>query len=163
MWPAHAHRAPYPAAVKVSGLPSLRALRTGVLIVLGVVVVAVLLTVLTTGVDVQRLAVLSGPGAVRAPSWSRPCWRQRKRRYTLPCAKVHGRVVYRQEHDPDGDGDRHLVVVAGPRIVTLKIAVTGPRRVDPGLGARVTAIGLWQQGTGRLGSDVVDVTSLHAP
>lgn len=93
-------------------------------------------------------------------SWSKPCWR--RDRYTLACARVRGRVVYREAVDPDGDGDRHVVVVAGLGLVTLKIPRSTRSRL-PGYGARVTAIGRYQRDGGRLGSDVVNVASLRTP
>ncbi len=128
------------------------------LIALAVVVgLLAALAVVTTGVDTQRLAFLR-EGSI--PKWTEPCWR--KDRYTLPCARVHGRVVLRQLDDPDGDGDRHVVVVAGLGLTTLKIPA-GTQAKIPGYGSRVTAIGRWEKDSGQLGSDVVVIGQLHSP
>ena len=75
--------------------------------------------------------------------------------YTLPCGRVDGRVLHVQAHDPDGDGDHHLVVLAGAHIVIVKIplAADQPRRL-PALGDRVAATG--ELSSGRFGLPVVE-------
>lgn len=86
---------------------------------------------------------LVGPLAPEAPGWSRPCWRLGKPEgdYTVRCARVKGTVVYAEGRDPDGDGDRHLVVLAGVRLVELKYPDgVGPEDL-PGLGATAEATG----------------------
>lgn len=141
-------------------MPVRRVLRRALAVTAGVVIVLALAAVLTTGVDRQPLAFIAGPRAVDVPDWSRPCWR--RGRYTLACARVHGRVILRQLRDPDGDGDHHLVVIAGARLVTLKIPLTTHASI-PGYGARVTAVGRVERGVGQLGTDVVDVATLTSP
>ena len=50
-------------------------------------------------------------------------------------------MIARQARDPDGDGDSHLLVLAGPRLVDLKFRhAAGVVRL-PGLGRPVTVIG----------------------
>ncbi len=90
---------------------------------------------------------VQGPASIHAPAWSRPCWRRNRppfhNAYTPPCARVVGRVVLRQHVDPDGDGDAHLIVIAGVRVVNLKLPRAGADGAPglPGLGSRVTAVG----------------------
>ena len=57
----------------------------------------------------------------------------------VPSPRVVARVVFREGRDSDGDDDAHLVVVAGPRLVTLKF-----RRAAgaPGLGDRIRVTGV---------------------
>ena len=97
----------------------------------------------------DRVALIRAPE--RAPGWTRPC------RPTAPyveryvhCARVRGRVVWIQRQDPDGDGDRHLIVVSRlhPRIVKLDRAL-GVAHL-PRVGAQVEAVGwLSVGGSGR--------------
>jgi hypothetical protein len=117
-----------------------------------------------TRFQTQRLAWVAGPQAVAAPAWSRPCWRPGRRAgtaYTLPCGRVEGRVLHVQEHDPDGDGDRHLVVLAGPHVVIVKVRRSrGAPRALPGIGHRVEAVGIL--GSGRLSLPVVETDRVRA-
>ena len=46
-----------------------------------------------------------------------------------------------QRHDPDGDGDRHLVVVGRLRPRIVKISSTLPVSQLPGYGTRIDAVG----------------------
>jgi hypothetical protein len=112
-----------------------------------------------TRYDTQSLAQLPAVRERGAPAWSRPCWRPNRPPYdgfyTLPCARVEGRVVYRQGRDPDGDGDAHLLVVAGSHLVNLKFRFAGGGAGLPGLGHRVRVVGLL--GSGRLDVPEVDV------
>jgi hypothetical protein len=84
-----------------------------------------------------------GPLERPAPSWTRPCWRRPpgKPLYTVRCARVKGIVVYVEQEDADGDGDRHAVIFAGVRPVRVKYPRdVGPRRL-PGIGSRLEAVG----------------------
>ncbi|HEV7752980.1 MAG TPA: hypothetical protein VGO71_15650 [Baekduia sp.] len=105
-----------------------------------------------------RTALVSGAQVHRAPAWSEPCWATAPRRQEVACVHVKGRVVWVQHHDPDGDGDRHLIVMARlrPRIVKIsrELLVTDL----PGIGTRVEAVG-WLM-TGGSGHDEVDAMRL---
>jgi hypothetical protein len=80
------------------------------------------------------------------PSWTRFCQVTPPTAKTKDCGHVRGRVVWVQKRDPDGDGDRHLIVVERlhPRIVKVPHDA-GPVKV-PSLGTRVEAIGWLVQG-----------------
>jgi hypothetical protein len=85
-----------------------------------------------------------GGRRAQPPGWSRPCWVFDSPRSSVPfslrCARVAGTVVYVERHDPDGDGDRHLIVLAGLHLVKVKF----PRRVKvalPGIGSTVHLVG----------------------
>jgi hypothetical protein len=112
-----------------------------------------------TRYDTQPLAQLPAAPARGAPAWSRPCWRPNRPPYdglySLACARVEGRVVYRQGRDPDGDGDAHLLVIAGSHLVNLKFRFAGGGAGLPGVGHRVRVVGLL--GSGRLHVPEVDV------
>jgi len=138
-----------------------RALR--LLAVLGLLFVAVAAWVVRgTQYDTQALAQLPADPERGAPAWSKPCWRPNKPPYhgwyTFACARVAGRVVYRQRHDPDGDADAHLLVVAGPHIVNLKFRNAAGAKGLPGVGGHVVAVGLLS--SGRLHVPEVDVRGL---
>jgi hypothetical protein len=64
---------------------------------------------------------------------------------------VHGRVVYVERVDPDGDGDLHVVVAAGGVTLAGLTAVDVARslrpRRDPRIGDRVSAAGPVQRGS----------------
>lgn len=95
------------------------------------------------------LSFLVPPAAGRrTPAWTRPCWRhlERPHPYLLRCGRVRGIVLWVQHHDPDGDGDRHLLVLAGYRLVSVKIPRTARVSHVPGIGSLVTATGLLGQG-----------------
>jgi len=71
---------------------------------------------------------------------------------------VVGRVIYTQTRDPDGDGDVHVIVVAGVRLVNLKFR-HGAGRVDPpGAGGRLRVTGVLSHG--RFGVPEVDVARI---
>jgi hypothetical protein len=71
---------------------------------------------------------------------------------------VVGRVIYTQTRDPDGDGDVHVIVVAGVRLVNLKFR-HGAGRVDPpGTGGRLRVTGVLSHG--RFGVPEVDVARI---
>ena len=112
--------------------------------------------------DTQALTQLPAVPTRGAPSWSRPCWRPNRAPYhglyTLRCARVAGRVVYRQSRDPDGDGDAHLLVLARSHLVNLKFRRASGDPSLPGVGRRVVAVGLLS--SGRLHLPEVDVRRL---
>jgi len=127
-----------------------------------VLLAGVVWTVHGTRYDTQALTQLPAVPSDGAPAWSRPCWRPNRAPYdglyTFACARVEGRVVYRQSRDPDGDGDAHLLVVAGPHLVNLKFRAAAGDPSLPGVGHRVVAIGLLS--SGRLHVPEVDVRRL---
>lgn len=64
---------------------------------------------------------------------------------------VAGCVVWIERDDPDGDGDRHLVLVARLHVHGVKLPVTFPVRHLPSLGAAAQATGLaMHRASGRL-------------
>ncbi len=109
--------------------------------------------------DVYGPQVIGGLNP-RPPEWSRPCWRRKpgteSKPFTVRCAKVRGTVVWREGVDPDGDGDRHVVLLAGHRLVTVKYPRTASVRLG-GIGSTVQAVGA-QPGGGRLLPQVLVVT-----
>lgn len=78
------------------------------------------------------------------PAWTRPCWRQTDI-FSRICGQVDGRVVWRQLHDSDGDGDRHLLVVEGFSAHLVKLRAGSPIPV-PGIGAGVRFTGRVMRG-----------------
>jgi hypothetical protein len=116
-------------------------------------------TLMGTRYDTQALSRLPAVRERGAPAWSRPCWRPDPPPYhgwyTLACARVAGRVVYRQRHDPDGDADAHLVVVAGMHVVNLKFRNAAGADGLPGIGGRIVVVGLLS--AGRMHVPEVDV------
>jgi hypothetical protein len=93
-----------------------------------------------------RSELLTGAARHAAPAWTRPCWSIARWTSDRTCGHVEGRVVWIQRHDPDGDGDRHLIVVGRwhPHIVKVASA----RRIShlPGLGTRIDAVGYVYRG-----------------
>jgi hypothetical protein len=74
-----------------------------------------------------------------APSWTRPCFQATSQYDHEPqCARVRGRVVWREISDPDGDGDRHIVVLSRMRLRVVKLLAG---QALPGVGAEVEAVG----------------------
>jgi hypothetical protein len=67
------------------------------------------------------------------------------------CAAVRGRVLYVERVDPDGDGDLHVVVLAGrvtgPGVTAIDVAKDLRPRRDPRAGDLVTAAGPVQPGS----------------
>jgi hypothetical protein len=114
-----------------------------------------------TALDTQGERFLHLPGRAAVPAWTRPCWRHLESRYpyTLPCGRVVGRVVLRQAHDPDGDGDAHLVLAVRLDVVIVKLPPGGDRGVA--LGDRVRAVGLLSRG--RLHRPVIAARAVRAP
>jgi hypothetical protein len=115
-----------------------------------------------TSYDTLGLAQLPAVRERGAPAWSRPCWRPNRPPYhgwyTFACARVEGRVLYKQSHDPDGDADAHLLVVAGRHLVNLKFRYAAGGVGLPGVGHRVLVVGLLS--SGRLNVPEVDVRRL---
>ena len=118
----------------------------------------VALTAATTHYSRSPQAYVGRPGDPRPPAWSRPCRRYDARyrvRYVRACGRAQGRVVYRQSDDPDGDGDAHLLVVAGRRLVIVKLDPPAERRPAlPGIGDRVDVVGTVDHG--RMGLTELD-------
>jgi hypothetical protein len=112
-----------------------------------------------TRYETQALRQLPAVRERGAPAWSRPCWRPNRPPYhgwyTFACARVDGRVVYRQRHDPDGDADAHLLVIAGTHVVNLKFRNAAGAQGLPGVGRRVVVVGLLS--SGRMHVPEVDV------
>ena len=151
-----------PAAARTRRLPARRSVLwvAGALLVL--LVAAAAWATRGTRYDTQALTQLPAVPTHGAPAWSRPCWRPNRAPYhglyTLPCARVAGRVVYRQSRDPDGDGDAHLLVLARSHLVNLKFRHAAGDPSLPGVGRRVVAVGLLS--SGRLHVPEVDVRRL---
>lgn len=61
------------------------------------------------------------------------------------CASARGRVIFRELHDPDGDGDLHVVVaggaITGPGITVLDVSKELRPRRDPRIGEIVSGAG----------------------
>jgi hypothetical protein len=93
-----------------------------------------------------RHALLGQARQARAPGWTRPCWPRATDDGDPPCVHVKGRIVWIQRHDPDGDGDRHFVVIARlhPRIV--KIGRDFPIAHLPRIGSAIDATGYLSEG-----------------
>jgi hypothetical protein len=124
-----------------------------VLLVLIALVAVVAIVALAPGSyeTYPRTSLLTAAGQRAAPAWTRPCWVPARFLPDPLCAHVSGRVVWIQHHDPDGDGDRHLIVVEGlhPRIVKVPLSL-GVSYL-PGYGTRIDAVGyLYRGGSGRL-------------
>lgn len=136
-----------------------RPYRLVVSLAVSAVVLVAAFTLHGTRYDTQALTQLPADRERGAPAWSRPCWRPNRAPYrgwyTLACARVAGRVVYRQRHDPDGDADAHLVVVAGAHVVNLKFRNAAGAEGLPGIGRRIVAVGLLS--SGRMHVPEVDV------
>ncbi|WP_445148173.1 hypothetical protein [Baekduia sp. Peel2402] len=103
----------------------------------------------------------SGLAGAGAPAWTAPCRADSGvgRDHTT-CVRVAGRVVWIQKHDPDGDGDRHLIVITRlhPRIV--KVPRDFPLRHLPSLGSWVDATG-WVV-VGASGHNELEPRLMHA-
>jgi hypothetical protein len=107
--------------------------------VAGLLVVLVLGAVVVTAArGVYDLSPFPGDPA-SAPSWTRPCFQATSQYDHEPqCARVRGRVVWREISDPDGDGDRHVVVLSRMRLRVVKLLAG---QALPGVGAEVEAVG----------------------
>jgi hypothetical protein len=114
--------------------------------------VAVLVVVLGLGVVVVTAArgvydVSPYPrDAASAPRWTMPCFHATSQYNHEPqCARVRGRVVWREQSDPDGDGDRHIVVLSRMRLRVVKL--TAQSGAMPALGSEVEAVGFTTVGS----------------
>lgn len=76
-----------------------------------------------------------------APRWTRPCRPAGRDAVATTCARVRGRVVWVERTDPDGDGDRHLLVVSQLDTRIVKLAADFRVGRLPALGSEVTATG----------------------
>lgn len=68
------------------------------------------------------------------------------------CRSVHGRVLYVERVDPDGDGDAHFVLLSRQSVTAPGISVVDVRRglrpqPLPGRGARISAAGPVHRGS----------------
>lgn len=63
-----------------------------------------------------------------------------------------------QHHDPDGDGDRHLIVVSRLHGRIVKAARTLPVSDLPSIGTRIDAVGWLMRGAS--GHDEIDARRL---
>ena len=81
-----------------------------------------------------------------APPWTMPCFHSTSRYNHEPqCARVRGRVVWREADDPDGDGDRHIVVLSRMRFRVVKL--TAQAGAMPALGSEVEVVGFTTVGS----------------
>jgi hypothetical protein len=120
-----------------------------VLLVLVALAAVVALVALAPGsyATYPRAELLTAAGQRAAPAWTRPCWATARKQPEPVCAHVSGRVVWIQHHDPDGDGDRHLVIVG--RLHARIVKVQPSLRVShlPGYGTRIDAVGYLYRGS----------------
>lgn len=93
-----------------------------------------------------RSELLTAAGRRAAPAWTAACWPTVRRATDRNCGHVEGRVVWIQRHDPDGDGDRHLIVVGRLRPHIVKIAPALPVSHLPEMGTRIDAVGYISRG-----------------
>ena len=112
------------------------------------------------GYDVYpRSRLLTAAQRRGAPAWTRPCWKDAPSMPDRPvCARAQGRVVWVQQHDDDGDGDRHLLVVAHRRVRIVKVQRRLPVDHLPGIGTRIDAVGMVMKGAS--GHDEIDAVRL---
>jgi hypothetical protein len=130
------------------------------LVVVVVVAVAVIACSSGTYVTYPRHALLGHERQARAPQWTRPCWHHATDEGDPLCVHVKGRIVWIQRHDPDGDGDRHFIVMARlhPRIVKIERAF--PLAHLPRIGSSIDAVGYLSRGGS--GHDEVETIRLTA-
>jgi hypothetical protein len=107
-----------------------------------------------------RDALITPQRTAAGPAWTRPCWAGVFDSDQRSCVRVVGRVVWVQKHDPDGDGDRHLIVVARLHAHIVKFTRAFPGRFVPGLGARIDVTG-WVE-VGASGRDEIRAVSYDA-
>jgi hypothetical protein len=113
------------------------------LLVAAVVVIAATAVAFGPGTyDVYSRTVVPTDAQLReAPPWTRTCWGNARVTTHTRCVHIAGRIAWIQHHDPDGDGDRHMIVVVHlhPRIVKIGREL-GVRKL-PRIGTRVDATG----------------------
>jgi hypothetical protein len=109
-------------------------------------VLAALLAVLLLrgSYEIEPSRVL-GVGREAPAAWTRPCWVLHPRHATRPfssrCVRLRGTVLFAERIDPDGDGDRHLLLLAGPHLVKVKYRRGLHVGSLPGIGATVRIVG----------------------
>jgi hypothetical protein len=128
-------------------------------LILGVAAVSLIIVAIVSARD-RAAAPLLAPGAAPSASPS-PRASAAPRRRALPrarcrgdvagCVAVRGRVVFVESLDPDGDGDLHVVLLAGGVTTPGTTAVDvrpglRPRR-DPRVGDLAAAAGPVQRGS----------------
>jgi hypothetical protein len=132
------------------------------LIIVAAGVVAVILAMREAGTPTPGPSVAPAATATPVPARTPPPRRHRLARPRCPadvagCASVRGRVVYVERVDPDGDGDLHVVVLAGrvtaPGATAIDVAKDLRPRRDPRVGDEVAAAGPVQ--TGHLGQSQI--------
>ena len=106
-----------------------------------------------------------GPALVRQnpppPEWTAPCQRIARdsgRAVVLRCMRFEGRVLYVQERDEDEGGEPHLLVVAGPRILNVKLPASARASGLPRIGDWVEGAG--HSTSGRFGMTEITVHAL---
>lgn len=93
------------------------------------------------------------------PEWTAPCQRIGRdsgRAIVVRCLRFEGRVVYVQERDEGDGGEPHLLVVAGPRILNVKLPVGTRVEGLPGIGD-------WVEGAGHSTGGRFGMTEITAP
>lgn len=112
--------------------------------------------------DVERY----GPSLVHSepppPAWTAPCQRIARdsgRAVVLRCMRFEGRVVYVQERDEGDGGEPHLIVVAGPRLLNIKLPHGARSAGLPAIGDRVEGAG--HSTSGRFGMTEITEPALQ--
>jgi hypothetical protein len=137
------------------------------ILVLVLVVAAVAAAALP--IDDRRTSAEPRPAATLTPAPTATPARSRDVRAShcsadvVGCRSVRGTVVYVERVDPDGDGDLHVVVVAGlitlPGMTSIDVAVDLRPKRDPRIGDRVSAAGPVQ--TGSYGQSQIHALEFH--
>jgi hypothetical protein len=135
--------------------------RTALIAIAGVLAVVALAAVALAAPGVYdrypRELLLTKPARRAAPAWTAECRYAKASTMADACVRLRGRVVWVQRHDPDGDGDRHLIVATRLRLHIVKLRV-GFHVPVPGVGRSVLAVG-WE-GIGGSGHAEVDASRL---
>jgi hypothetical protein len=121
-----------------------RGRRIAAVVLVVVLLVAAVLAILLSGGgydSVRRVALIGARQQAVAPAWSRPCWSNAPYSDKPFCVRVAGRVVWIQKKDPDGDGDRHLIVMSRLRPHIIKLSRDLPPVRLPRIGSEVEAVG----------------------
>jgi hypothetical protein len=128
------------------------------LLVVVVLVAGTLVTVSSRG-EIQtypRTALVTRAQQAHAPAWTRSCWAVAPWTDHSTCLHIGGRVVWVEKHDPDGDGDRHLLVAARLHVHLVKLPGAMVMRQAPAIGAHIDAVGWMSRGShGRTELDTV--------